>query len=75
MEAGVLAVGPVVAKHIWDRWDTFVMDPVARGWREQILTRAAALERQGYGGLFLDTLDSYEKALESPDARRDSLWG
>ncbi len=51
-------------------WNTFVMDPAARGWRERLLEKAAALERQGYTGLFLDTLDSYAKSLESPQARR-----
>jgi polysaccharide biosynthesis protein PelA len=52
------------------RWNTLVMDPAARGWRERVLEKAAALERQGYTGLFLDTLDSYAKALESPESRR-----
>jgi uncharacterized protein (TIGR01370 family) len=53
-----------------ERWTTLVMDPADRGWRELLLAHAAALERDGYNGLFLDTLDSYAKVLRSPEARR-----
>jgi uncharacterized protein (TIGR01370 family) len=56
-------------------WNTSVMDPAARGWRDRILSKADALEKQGYTGLFLDTLDSYAKALPSPAARQARVKG
>lgn len=48
-------------------WDSQVMDLSAPAWRNHLFSRAAELKSQGYGGLFLDTLDSFN--LQSEAAR------
>lgn len=40
-------------------WGTQVMDLASNGWQQFILDRAAELQKRGFEGLFLDTLDSY----------------
>jgi hypothetical protein len=40
-------------------WNSQVMDLSAPVWREYLFERAGELRRQGYEGLFLDTLDSF----------------
>lgn len=42
-----------------DAWNSRVMDLSAPAWREYLFERAGELRRQGYEGLFLDTLDSF----------------
>nr|WP_278959630.1 bifunctional glycoside hydrolase 114/ polysaccharide deacetylase family protein [Pseudomonas alcaligenes] len=42
-----------------EAWDSQVMDLNVPAWREHLLSRAKALQVQGYSGLFLDTLDSF----------------
>src|SRR5690606_7966314 len=55
-------------------WNSQVMDPRSGVWRRQLLAQADELVKQGYGGLFLDTLDSFQvlPAAERP-AQRDAL--
>lgn len=48
-----------------DAWHSQVMDLSSSVWREHLFSRAAELRRQGYAGLFLDTLDSFQ--LQSED--------
>lgn len=49
-------------------WDSQVMDLEASAWREHLLGRAKALQAEGYTGLFLDTLDSFQLL---PEAARE----
>ena len=57
-----------------DSWDSQVMDLTAPAWREHLLGRAKALQAQGYAGLFLDTLDSFQLLPEaSQQAQRVAL--
>ncbi|MET0776828.1 MAG: bifunctional glycoside hydrolase 114/ polysaccharide deacetylase family protein [Pseudomonas mandelii] len=46
-------------------WDSQVMDLAAPAWREHLFGRAKALQAEGYAGLFLDTLDSFQLLPES----------
>jgi hypothetical protein len=41
-------------------WSSSVMDLANPGWQDYLLKRARALQGQGFQGLFLDTLDSYQ---------------
>ncbi|QVW24048.1 bifunctional glycoside hydrolase 114/ polysaccharide deacetylase family protein [Pseudomonas hormoni] len=43
-----------------DSWNSQVMDLTVSAWREHLLGRAKALQAEGYDGLFLDTLDSFQ---------------
>ncbi|KAB0484867.1 hypothetical protein SAMN04490202_1880 [Pseudomonas reinekei] len=57
-----------------DSWNSQVMDLTAPAWREHLLRRAKQLQAQGYGGLFLDTLDSFTLLPEkSREAQRAGL--
>lgn len=57
-----------------DSWNSQVMDLTSPAWREHLLGRAKALEAQGYAGLFLDTLDSFQLLPEgSREAQRAGL--
>ncbi|MGY2184771.1 hypothetical protein D3C81_238240 [compost metagenome] len=57
-----------------DSWNSQVMDLTAPAWREHLLGRAKQLQAQGYGGLFLDTLDSFTLLPEaSREAQRAGL--
>ena len=57
-----------------DSWDSQVMDLTSPTWREHLLGRAKALQAQGYAGLFLDTLDSFQLLPEaSREAQRAGL--
>lgn len=49
-----------------DAWDSQVMDLTSPAWREHLFARAKALQAQGYGGVFLDTLDSFQLLPPSP---------
>lgn len=40
-------------------WNTAIMDLTAPGWQQFLTNRADELQRRGFHGLFLDTLDSY----------------
>jgi uncharacterized protein (TIGR01370 family) len=51
-------------------WGSLIVAPGADGWRQRVLERVAALRERGYGGLFLDTLDSYAIVLRDAEARR-----
>ena len=69
---------PVAAEAGWslgrnDAWNSVIVDPAAEGWRARIRDRVDALWARGYRGLFLDTLDSYARALRGEDARRAAL--
>ena len=50
-------------------WQSRILDPAEAGWQALLLERADALWRRGFRGLFLDTLDSYERILSDPEAR------
>jgi len=55
-------------------WDSQVMDLASPVWREHLLGRAKALQAEGYAGLFLDTLDSFQLlAPNSREAQRVAL--
>lgn len=41
-------------------WGSQVMDLTAPAWRNYLLNRAQGYQEQGYAGLFLDTLDSFQ---------------
>ncbi|SNS52629.1 hypothetical protein SAMN05216255_2466 [Pseudomonas segetis] len=43
-----------------DAWQSQVMRLSSDVWRKHLLQRAKALKAQGYSGLFLDTLDSFQ---------------
>ncbi len=49
-------------------WDSKVMDLAHDGWQASLLERAGILQRAGYSGLFLDTLDSYRIAITDTDS-------
>ncbi|MEM9489394.1 MAG: endo alpha-1,4 polygalactosaminidase, partial [Myxococcota bacterium] len=49
-------------------WNSRVMDLTNPGWRRYLVeVRIAELHRRGYRGLFLDTLDSYQLAVTTPE--------
>lgn len=57
-----------------ESWNSQVMDLTSPAWREHLLGRAKELEGQGYAGLFLDTLDSFQLLPEaSREAQRAGL--
>ncbi len=41
-------------------WNSMVMDLTNKDWQRFLLQRVDALVQQGYAGLFLDTMDSYQ---------------
>jgi len=49
-------------------WNSQVMRLTSPAWRAYLLKRAAALREQGYAGLFLDTLDSFQLLPEAERA-------
>lgn len=46
-------------------WSSQVMDLASPQWRNHLFARAKMLQAQGYAGLFLDTLDSFQLLPES----------
>ncbi|WP_460118308.1 bifunctional glycoside hydrolase 114/ polysaccharide deacetylase family protein [Pseudomonas sp. S2_C03] len=57
-----------------DSWNSQVMDLTSPAWREHLLGRAKTLQAEGYDGLFLDTLDSFQLLPEaSREAQRVAL--
>lgn len=46
-------------------WNSQVMDLASAPWRNYLFERAHTLQAQGYTGLFLDTLDSFQLLPES----------
>lgn len=57
-------------------WNSRVMDLTSEGWKAHLLDRAADYARQGYRGLFLDTMDSFTLLPEDQRAaQRDALVG
>lgn len=52
-----------------DAWNSQVMDLTSQAWHEHLFARAKALQAQGYGGVFLDTLDSFQLL---PQAQREA---
>ena len=53
-------------------WDSQVMDLSAPAWREHLFARAKSLQAEGYAGLFLDTLDSFQLMPERRE--KNSVW-
>ena len=41
-------------------WNSYVMNLADKKWQEHLEARAKSLYKQGYDGLFLDTLDSFQ---------------
>lgn len=55
-------------------WDSDVMDLTQTGWQDFLLNRLIRpLAEQGYTGLFLDTMDSYQLYAETPEQRTQQL--
>jgi len=54
------ALGAAVSPTRNKAWNSQVMNLAAPAWREHLLAQAKALQAQGYAGLFLDTLDSFQ---------------
>ena len=50
-------------------WNSKLMNLSDPAWQRFLLQRAAELQRRGYEGLFLDTMDSYQLFVKS-DAER-----
>ena len=49
-------------------WKSAILDLDSEGWRGFLLERAKKLHEQGFDGLFLDTLDSFQLAARTPAA-------
>jgi len=47
-------------------WNSTVMDMTSTGWHNFVLQRVSALVQQGFDGLFLDTMDSYQLFSKEP---------
>ena len=59
-----------------DAWNSQVMNLASPVWREHLFKRASALRQQGYTGLFLDTLDSFQlQAQDLQGSQREALKG
>jgi len=58
---GAVDAGAILGKNA--PWGSVVVDPRSSAWRARILARVDALSARGFGGLFLDTLDSYAMVL------------
>lgn len=57
-------------------WQTFIMDASQPGWRQQLLTQSfQRLWDRGYRGFFLDNLDSYQRAVHTPEASAAQVRG
>jgi len=51
-------------------WNSKVLDLSNPGWRRFLLERVGALQKAGYQGLFLDTMDSYHLYAKTPEEKR-----
>lgn len=57
-------------------WKTFIMDASQAGWRQQLIDRSfAPLWERGYRGFFLDNLDSYQRAVRTPEQSAAQVRG
>jgi hypothetical protein len=56
-------------------WGGVVMDPAQAGWRNLLVEQARRLRDLGYQGLFLDTLDSYERVFPTEAERQPRVRG
>lgn len=65
-DAGLSAAASAHRNHAWD---SQVMDLTSPAWRNYLLQRAQHYQAQGYAGLFLDTMDSFQL---QPAARRET---
>jgi len=73
LEAG-LAQGASSVRN--QAWDSQVMLLTSSAWQNHLLRRAEELAGQGYAGLFLDTLDSFQLLPEGKrEAQRAALRG
>ena len=61
------SIDPALALGRNTAWSSNVMDLANPAWHAHLLNKARALQAQGYQGLFLDTLDSYQLL---PEAQR-----
>ncbi|MEX0998845.1 MAG: endo alpha-1,4 polygalactosaminidase [Thermodesulfobacteriota bacterium] len=53
-----------------DEWGSSIVDLTQQGWHDYLINKSLAqLWKAGYRGFFLDTLDSYQRAVLEPDAR------
>lgn len=61
-----------------EAWQSKVMDLGADDWQSHLYTRASALLKRGFDGIFLDTLDSYQllpKAIADSALQQQHLLG
>ena len=64
------------SSHRNSAWASQVMDLTSPRWREHLLSRAQEYRAQGYRGLFLDTLDSFQlQPVAQREAQRLALVG
>lgn len=56
-------------------WDSDVLDLANPALREFLLARAGKLQADGYGGLFLDTMDSFNLIADTEDERERQQAG
>lgn len=56
-------------------WDSQVLDLANPDLRRFLLDRAGQLHARGFGGLFLDTMDSFNLVADSEDARQEQQAG
>ena len=61
------SIDPALALRRNTAWSSNVMDLANPAWHAHLLNKARAFQAQGYQGLFLDTLDSYQLL---PEAQR-----
>ncbi len=51
-------------------WNSKLMNLADPAWQRFLLQRVTELSKRGYGGLFLDTMDSYQLFVKNDDERR-----
>ena len=56
-------------------WDSRIMDLTQAGWRRVLLNRADSLWADGYRGVFLDTLDSYQAVAKTDKEKTAQIDG
>ena len=56
-------------------WQSNIMDLTTKGWKQFIADRIEALQKRGFEGLFLDTLDSYMLLTMSASQKKKQQKG
>ncbi|MDX1525882.1 MAG: endo alpha-1,4 polygalactosaminidase [Pseudidiomarina maritima] len=74
--AGISSGAKVLGENL--AWNAAIMDLTDTRWQQAITTHATKLVEKGFDGLFLDTLDSYQIALDADQIRnlveRNRAW-